>query len=46
MNRLKLTGLIVETRSGLNVAYAIRQDCIQIVTETASLIEAKNSLLL
>jgi DNA-binding transcriptional ArsR family regulator len=40
MNRLRLTGLIEETRSGLNVAYAIRQDCIQIVTETASLIEA------
>jgi predicted transcriptional regulator len=40
MNRLKETGLIAETRDGLNVAYALRQDCVQLVSETASLINA------
>jgi predicted transcriptional regulator len=42
MNRLKASGLVVETRSGLNVAYALKPNCVQLVSETASLVDAGN----
>ncbi len=39
MARLKSTGLIVETRSGLKVTYSLRPSCIRVLSEAASIVD-------
>jgi hypothetical protein len=40
MIRLTETGLVEETRSGLNVSYSLKRTCAELVTETIALLEA------
>ncbi|MBZ5529387.1 MAG: winged helix-turn-helix transcriptional regulator [Acidobacteriia bacterium] len=39
MSRLRETGLIQETKNGLNVAYTLENACVPLVTETIALLE-------